>query len=50
MSKIFERVLRIVYEDLFLSSAELLSKGKSVTIHLRNFHILAIEMYIIIPR
>ena len=44
-NKLHERVLRIAYKYHFLSFEELLSKGKSVTVHERNLIILATEMY-----
>ena len=39
------KALRTFYKDHFSSFEELLSKDKSVTVHERNFQILAIEMY-----
>ena len=45
INKLHERTLRIVYNDHFSSFEELLSKGKSVTVHQRNLQILTTEMY-----
>ena len=39
------RSLRIIYEDYTSTFEELLEKDKSVTIHIRNLQILAIELY-----
>jgi len=40
-----ERALRLVYNDYLLSFDELLIKAKTVTIHHKNIHHLATEMY-----
>ena len=45
INKLHERALRIVYNDHFSSFEELLSKEKSVTVHQRNLHTRATEMY-----
>ena len=48
INRIHERALRIVYKDNDLSFDQLLCKDGSVTIHDRNIHTLATEMYKII--
>ena len=45
INKIHERSLRIVYDDNTSSFEELLIKDKSFSIHERNIHSLAIELY-----
>ena len=45
INHIHERALRLVYNDYSSTFAELLRKDKSVCIHHRNIHQLAIEMY-----
>ena len=40
-----KRTLSLVYNDFSSSFSELLEKDKSVTIHHRNFQILAYEMF-----
>ena len=45
MNKLHERALRIVYPDQNLSFDELLELDNSMTIHDRNLHRLATEMY-----
>ena len=45
INNIQERSLRIIYEDYTSTFEELLEKDKSVTIHIRNVQILAIEHY-----
>ena len=50
INKLHERALRIVYNHHFSSFEELLSKDKSVTVHQRNFQILATGMYKILNR
>ena len=45
INNIQERSLRIIYEDYTSTFEELLEKDKSVTIHIRNVQILAIELY-----
>ena len=42
---ITERMLRIVYKDYKSSFAELLSEGKSFTVHLKNVQKLSVEIY-----
>ena len=44
-NKLHERALSIVYKDHFSSFEELLSKGKSVTNHEGNLHILATDLH-----
>ena len=44
-NKLNERALRIVYEDFASSFAELLEKDNSTTMHNRNIHLLAIELF-----
>ena len=43
INKFHESALRIVYNVHFSSFEEVLSKGKSVTVHQRNLQILAAE-------
>ena len=45
INRLHERALRIVYKDNTLNFAQILEKDKSVTIHIRNLHSLAIELY-----
>ena len=45
INHIHERALRLVYNDYNLSFEELLMKDKSVCVHHRNIHQLAIELY-----
>ena len=45
LSKIYERCLRIIYNDKQSSFIKLLEKCNSVSIHQRNLQILAIEMF-----
>ena len=45
MNHIHERALRLVYNDYCSTFAELLGKDRSVCIHHRNIHQLAIELY-----
>ena len=45
INHLHERALRIVYNDYRLSFEELLQKDRSVCIHHRNIHFLAIEMF-----
>ena len=45
INHIHERTLRIVYSDYRLSFEEVLQKDKSISIHHRNIHYLAIEMF-----
>ena len=45
INRLHERCLRIVYNDKQSSFNELLEKGGSVSIHMKNMKILAIEMY-----
>ena len=45
MNKIYERALRIVYNDTFMSFEELLVKDKTFTIDHQNIKSLEIEMY-----
>ena len=45
INRIHERALRIVYQDIESSFADLLSKDNSFTIHERNIQTLAIELY-----
>ena len=42
---IHERALRLVYNDYKSSFNELLKNDKSISIHHRNIHCVAIEMY-----
>ena len=45
INRLQERSLRILYKDDISSFSELLQKDNSVTVHTRNIHLLAIEMY-----
>ena len=45
INKLQERSLRILYKDDYSNFEELLKKNHSVTIHIRNVQLLAIEMY-----
>ena len=45
INKIHERALRIIYDDNKSTFRELLNKDNSFTIHERNIHALAIELY-----
>ena len=45
INRLQERALRIVYKDDTSSFQELLEKNNLVTIHHRNIHSLATEMY-----
>ena len=45
INRIHERALRIAYKDKLSSFEELLKKDESVTIHHKNLHILATEIY-----
>ena len=45
ISRIYERALRLVYQDNSLSFAKLLEKDNSVTIHQRNLQVLATEIF-----
>ena len=45
INHIHERALRLVHNDYITSFSELLRKDKSIKIHHRNIHALAIEMY-----
>ena len=45
INHIHERALRLVHKDYISSFSELLRKDKSMSIHHRNIHALAIEMY-----
>ena len=45
INRLHERSLRILYKDDISSFSELLQKDNSVTVHTRNIHLLAIEMY-----
>ena len=45
INKLQERSLRILYTDDYSNFEELLKKNHSVTIHIRNIQLLAIEMY-----
>ena len=48
INRIQERALRIVYNDNLSTFKELLCKDNSVTIHVRNIQMLAIEVYKVI--
>ena len=50
INRIHERALRITYNDKSSSYGVLLTKDRSVTIHLRNIRALAIEIYKVMPR
>ena len=45
VNKLYERELRIVYQDYAFSFTELLEKDNSTTIHSRNIHLLATELF-----
>ena len=45
INHLHERSLRIVYKDNYSSYVDLLAKDKSFTIHQRNIHSLAIELF-----
>ena len=45
INRLHERFLRIIYNDKQPSFIKLLEKDNSVSIHLRNLQILAIEMF-----
>ena len=45
VNRLHERCLRSVYNDNKLSFQELLDKDKSITIHIKNVRVLAIEMF-----
>ena len=46
INKLYEKALRLVYDDRHSTFEELLNIGKSVTIHDRNLlHLLATELY-----
>ena len=45
INHIHERALRLVYDDYTASFDDLLKKDKTVSIHHRNIHYVAIEMY-----
>ena len=45
INKLYERALRIVYNDTVTSFENLLIKDKSFTIHHQNIQLLAIEIY-----
>ena len=45
MKRIQERALRIVYKDYVSTSAQLLEKDSSVSIHIRNLQVLATEIF-----
>jgi hypothetical protein len=45
INRIHERALRLVYKDYKSSFNELLKNDKSISIHHRNIHCVAIEMY-----
>ena len=44
-NRLHERSLRILYKDDISSFSELLQQDNTVTVHTRNIHLLAIEMY-----
>ena len=48
INRIHERALRLVYEDYTSSFNELLEKDKSISIHHRNIHVVATEMFKVI--
>ena len=48
INKIQERALRIVYQDSTSTFENLLNKDGSVTIHVKNIQILAIELFKVI--
>ena len=45
INKLQERALRMVYNDQTSTFESLLEKDKSITVHHRNIHVLATEMY-----
>ena len=45
INRLHERYLRIIYNNKLLSFNELLGKYSSVSIHVRNFQVLATEIY-----
>ena len=45
INRLHERCLRLIYNDKCSSFEELLVKDKSVSIHHKNIHALAIEMF-----
>ena len=45
INRLHERSLRIVYKDNISSFKDLLKKDRSFTIHQRNIHSLAIELF-----
>ena len=45
INRLHKRSLRILYKDDISSFSELLQKDNAVTVHTRNIHLLAIEMY-----
>ena len=45
INSLHERALRVVYRDYNTTFSEILSKGKSVTIHQRNLQPLATEIF-----
>ena len=45
INRLYERCLRIIYNDKQSSFIKLLQKDNSVSIHQRNLHILAIETF-----
>ena len=48
INHLHERTLRVVYDNEYLSLEELIKKDNSVSIHHRNIHILATELYKIV--
>ena len=44
VNKLYERALRIIYQDYASSFTELLGKDNSTTIHNRNMQLLATEV------
>ena len=45
INHVHERALRIAYDDYNSSFQELLTRSESITIHQRNIHAIAVEMY-----
>ena len=45
INRIYERALRIAYNDYVSDFSSLLDKDESITIHKRNIHALALEIY-----
>ena len=45
INRIHERALRVVYNDMVSSFDELLLRNNSVSIHVRNIQLLAVELY-----